>query len=867
MSGRTAGIIDRRVQRESRVVRGMGRALPLSVVLCLFSASLWAGDPNPFATYGAAMKGVNGDPNAVEWQDDNRDLIAAATAEDVLADLVKDELSATRLLAQLRGAYSSSPRALTQIAAVTAWVMGEEPCCLCFWKPSPAAGRKVWVAALEKKLRLADDDYAKTVCRQQLERCGYEGDCPLIGSWALFLPYDKMTGGHLLVTRGADGKLSGKMLMRGSSPEPCTNLVCAADGTFTAVRARFAVTGKICGDAADCILTQFDDAGKTVFGPKAFRAVRNPPIDPGASVRQATFGEPIDLLAQGLEGFAPMSADGEFGWSFKDGVLSNRVSQKDTNRHGRGINICTKRADFYDFNIEYDVRVPKGANSGVYLRGRYELQVNDSYGRPLDCHNMAALYGRITPLVAAEKPAGEWQHVSATIYKRHLTVVLNGQTIIDDQPVEGITGGALDANEFVPGPIYLQGDHTDADYRNMILRPVTNPANAAPLSASSAPAPQNVPDLMTCEDGTPVKTVSDWEDKRRGEILEFFVREEYGRRPVDRPADLRFELAETDAVMMDGAAIRKRIRASWTGPRGPWSFVFTAFIPKKAADASRKSPSFVLICNRSVENIDPTRKKKSFFWPAEEIVDRGYAAIAFWNGDLAPDDKSPVFTNGVYKIYGDRGRDTWGALSAWAWGASRVMDWIETEPTLDAAHVGVVGHSRGGKTALVAGVTDKRFAMACSNCSGCSGAKLNHIELPKSESVKVITGAFRHWFSLEYDKWADRECEMPYDQHEWIALMAPRLVAIASASEDDWAGQLGEFQAGRLASPAWELYGKKGLVAPEVPPTVGDRPADGLCYQEGSVSYHIRPGQHTLSAYDWHRYLDFADRHGWRTAD
>ena len=104
MSGRTAGIIDRRVQRESRVVRGMGRALPLSVVLCLFSASLWAGDPNPFATYGAAMKGVNGDPNAVEWQDDNRDLIAAATAEDVLADLVKDELSATRLLAQLRGA-------------------------------------------------------------------------------------------------------------------------------------------------------------------------------------------------------------------------------------------------------------------------------------------------------------------------------------------------------------------------------------------------------------------------------------------------------------------------------------------------------------------------------------------------------------------------------------------------------------------------------------------------------------------------------------------------------------------------------------------------------------------------------------------
>ena len=383
---------------------------------------------------------------------------------------------------------------------------------------------------------------------------------------------------------------------------------------------------------------------------------------------------------------------------------------------------------------------------------------------------------------------------------------------------------------------------------------------------AAMPVPANVPELMTCEDGTKVSSVAQWEGKRRGEILEFFTREEYGRRPVERPADLKFEAVEPDKVMMSGRAIRKRVRAHWTGPRGDWSFVFTAFVPKRAADAGLKSPSFVLICNRSVENIDPTREKKSYFWPAEEIVDRGYAAIAFWNGDLAPDDRNPVFTNGVYRIYGDRGEDTWGALSAWAWGASRVMDWIETEPTLDARHVGVVGHSRGGKTALVAGVTDRRFAMACSNCSGCSGAKLNHIDLPKSESIRIITGAFRHWFSLKYDAWADREAEMPYDQHEWIALMAPRLVAVASAGEDNWAGQLGEFHAARLASPAWELYGRKGLVAPAEPPTVGDRPADGLAYQEGSVSYHIRPGEHTLSAYDWHRYLDFADRHGWRDA-
>ena len=132
----------------------------------------------------------------------------------------------------------------------------------------------------------------------------------------------------------------------------------------------------------------------------------------------------------------------------------------------------TKRADFYDFKLEYDVSVPKGANSGVYLRGRYEIQTKDSYGMPVDCHNMAALYGRITPSAAAEKPSGEWQHVTVVLANRHITVVLNGVTIIDDQPVEGVTGGAIDANEFVPGPLYIQGDHTDADYRNMILTPV-----------------------------------------------------------------------------------------------------------------------------------------------------------------------------------------------------------------------------------------------------------------------------------------------------------------------------------------------------------------------------------------------------------
>ena len=376
--------------------------------------------------------------------------------------------------------------------------------------------------------------------------------------------------------------------------------------------------------------------------------------------------------------------------------------------------------------------------------------------------------------------------------------------------------------------------------------------------AQAEPKPENVPELMVTFAGENVTTREQWEKVRAPELLEEFTREEYGRRPVERPAALAFEKAAPDQVMMDGKAIRKRIRVMYAGPYGGGAFVFTAFIPKQAKPA----PAFILICNRSPDdNIDPERKVKSEFWPAEEIVARGYAAIAFWNGDIAP-DRSTGNTQGVFTAFDDverqyRRKDRWGTLSAWAWGASRVMDWIETEPLLDAGHVAVVGHSRGGKTALVAGVYDKRFAMACSNDSGCSGAKLNHIDLPKSEHLVQIVSTFPFWFCPNYTAHVNAERDWRVDQHEFIALIAPRLVCIASASEDAWAGQLGEYWSGVLASPAWELYGRKGLVAEGFPGA--DRPL-----QEGCISYHMRTGKHNLTSYDWARYMDFADRHGWR---
>ena len=370
--------------------------------------------------------------------------------------------------------------------------------------------------------------------------------------------------------------------------------------------------------------------------------------------------------------------------------------------------------------------------------------------------------------------------------------------------------------------------------------------------------PENVPELLETFSGQKIETREQWETVRAPELLEEFTREEYGRRPVERPASLTFSALEPDKVMMDGKALRKRIRAEYAGSYGNGSFGFTAFIPRQSAPA----PVFLLICNRDPdENLDPERKLKAGFWPMESIVERGYATIAFWTGDISP-DRQHGRTLGVFAAFDDvekqyRAKDGWGLLSAWAWGASRVMDWIETEPLLDAKHVAVVGHSRGGKTALVAGVYDKRFAMACSNNSGCSGAKLNHIALPKSEHLAHIVRTFQFWFCLNYTMHVNAEKNWRVDQHEFIALMAPRLVCIASASEDAWAGPEGEWWAAKLASPAWELYGAKGLVADSFPPPETPQ-------QKGCISYHLRTGKHDLTPYDWTCYMDFADRHGWR---
>lgn len=383
---------------------------------------------------------------------------------------------------------------------------------------------------------------------------------------------------------------------------------------------------------------------------------------------------------------------------------------------------------------------------------------------------------------------------------------------------------------------------------------------SARSEGESYPVPEAVPELMTASDGSAVTSRETWEKVRRPEIVRLLCEQEYGVRPVERPSDLTFAEIAAPETCFGGKAIRKRVRATYSGPYGKGTMDFSVWIPK----ADHPVAAFVHSSPRPAETADdPTAPRKVYLLPAEYIVSRGYAVAAYCNQDVAADWKGPdVATNGVFLAYGPkdlskRGPSEWGILSAWAWGMSRVLDWMETEPLIDAKRVGAVGLSRNGKTALVAGAFDSRFAMTVSCCSGCSGAKLNHMANWESESIKAIMIA-KKWFCPNYEQYVghDRDGKMAFDQHFLLALVAPRLLYVSSASEDAWAGQRGEFAAAQLASPAWGLYGRNGLVEHGFP-----KP-DTPCLA-GSVGYHLRTGVHDITRYDWQCYLDFADRHDW----
>ncbi len=352
-------------------------------------------------------------------------------------------------------------------------------------------------------------------------------------------------------------------------------------------------------------------------------------------------------------------------------------------------------------------------------------------------------------------------------------------------------------------------------------------------------AERNLPPLLTMKDGNPVRTPADFE-KRQAEIRTILSEQIYGFLPPP-PISTAVEVCEEMPGFAAGSASFTRYRMTLTLPGGRTaSFPFVAVIPR----LPRRVPALVLI------NFRPDVPDR--YLPSEELSDLGYAVFSFCYKDVTSDNND--FTDGLAgALYpdGTRGQTDAGKIMIWAYAAMQVRAYAAQIPGVDAERIGVCGHSRLGKTALVAAGYDPAFAFAISNDSGCSGAALTRKK--EGERVADITRVFPFWFNRVYPSYSEREEEMPFEQHWLLALTAPRPLLIGSAEEDTWADPASEFLAALAASPAWELYGRQGLVTP-------DRlPAAPVSLDDGWIHYHLRHGKHYLSRRDYLAYIPFLD--------
>jgi dienelactone hydrolase len=392
------------------------------------------------------------------------------------------------------------------------------------------------------------------------------------------------------------------------------------------------------------------------------------------------------------------------------------------------------------------------------------------------------------------------------------------------------------------------------------------------------PSHPDFPDPLTMLDGTKVTTKEQWEKQRRPELKALFEHYMYGKRPsVDGKFEAKTQVLHEDSKAFGGKATLKEL-ALTIGPADAPPIYLLLVVPNE-----RKGPAPVFVgmnfCGNHALVDDPKihlptcwmypnhagvkdnrateagRGKEKDVWALEQSIDRGYAVATFYNGDIDPDDKEK--RGGIRpfmpprKVEADGGEAT-ATIMAWAWGISRVVDYLVTDKDLDAKRIAVVGHSRLGKTALLAAAFDERIALAIPHQAGCGGTAPSRQNNSKAESVKRINTSFPHWFCDNFKKFNDDTSKLPFDQNCLAALVAPRPVLFSNAVEDQWANPEGQFAVLKATEPVYKLLGAGGLEAKEMP-----KPGRLI---DSKLGYYIRPGVHSMTKEDWKVFLDYADK-------
>lgn len=394
------------------------------------------------------------------------------------------------------------------------------------------------------------------------------------------------------------------------------------------------------------------------------------------------------------------------------------------------------------------------------------------------------------------------------------------------------------------------------------------------VSFEQLKAQAELPDPLILPDGRAITTVSQWKRIGRGRIKRLFEHYMYGFAPP-APKRVHSTIERIDPAYFGGKATLKQITLRF-GPKEAPPIHLLLVTP----NAKKSAPVFLgvnFMGNHAVLN-DPkiplstnwmppryagvvnnaateaSRGTGTSRWPIESVIDRGYAVATFYHGDIDPD--KPDFSDGIHPHYYKPGQTApaqheWGTIAAWAWGLQRAVDYLITDPDIDKTKIAVMGHSRNGKTALLAGAMDERIGLVISNQSGCGGAAVSRRRV--GETVRDINKNFPHWFNDEFKKFGDNEDRLPIDQHMLIALVAPRPVLVCSAQADQWADPQGEFAALKGAESVYKLFGTEGLKAMSQPPV--------NTLIDSTLGYHIRPGKHGIGIKDWTVFMDYADKH------